>query len=451
MIGGLLKSASRLALVAAAGVLVGGVSAQAADLSGDCCADLEERVAELEATTARKGNRKVSLTVSGWVNEAIMFWNDGREQNTYVATNQINRTRFRFVGEAKINPEWSAGYLLEIGIQSGSRSDNVNRTQDDTINNAAGLDVRHSAWWIDNKTYGRVWVGMTSNATAGLNGINLSQVADHDTIGINNLFGGFQLRTKTNSGGEIGTVGAAGIAQTGLFASAVTMGNLRGPLFSNGSTGFGEKFNLVKYVSPTIMGFIFSASWGEDDMWDVALRYAGEFSGFKIAAGVGVMQWTDGNITPFNPQTGAAAGALGAATAGPRGDFGCASAQLQGVGVTAGAAIQTGGVTPNRDVNCTTFQAGASVMHVPTGLYFAGSYGRVSDKAMGDTFNNQLENGVDSTNWAYYLQAGIEQSWFRFGKTGLVDSGFFAADWSGADPATANCTATCHKYFPLKP
>ena len=47
--------------------------ASAADLGGDCCADLEERVAELEATTARKGNRKVTLTISGWVNEAV-FW-----------------------------------------------------------------------------------------------------------------------------------------------------------------------------------------------------------------------------------------------------------------------------------------------------------------------------------------------------------------------------------------
>lgn len=32
-------------------------SAQAADFGGDCCADLEERIAELEATAARKGNR----------------------------------------------------------------------------------------------------------------------------------------------------------------------------------------------------------------------------------------------------------------------------------------------------------------------------------------------------------------------------------------------------------
>ena len=68
MIGGLFKPAGVVSL-AAAGMLMGGVSAQAADLGGNCCADLEERVAELEATTARKGNRKVSLEVSGHVHE----------------------------------------------------------------------------------------------------------------------------------------------------------------------------------------------------------------------------------------------------------------------------------------------------------------------------------------------------------------------------------------------
>ncbi len=45
----------------------------AADFDGDCCADLEERVAELEATTVRKGNRKVSPTVSGHVRTAVLF------------------------------------------------------------------------------------------------------------------------------------------------------------------------------------------------------------------------------------------------------------------------------------------------------------------------------------------------------------------------------------------
>jgi len=48
MIGGLLsKSVSRVALFAAAGLFMGGVampSAKAADLGGDCCADLDEQL-----------------------------------------------------------------------------------------------------------------------------------------------------------------------------------------------------------------------------------------------------------------------------------------------------------------------------------------------------------------------------------------------------------------------
>ena len=140
-------------LLSAAAILIGGWSmpAAAADLGGDCCADLEERIAELEATTARKGNRKVSLTVSGWVNEAVFFWDDGNERNVYVGTNFVEQSRVRFLGEAKINADWSAGYILEIGVagypsnqwnQAGPGSASANPSNG---NNATS--VRKSAWY----------------------------------------------------------------------------------------------------------------------------------------------------------------------------------------------------------------------------------------------------------------------------------------------------------------
>jgi len=44
--------------------------------------------------------------------------------------------------------------------------------------------------------------------------------------------------------------------------------------------------NGVRYDSPTIAGFTLSAAWGEDDPWDAALRYAGEFGGLRVAAGL---------------------------------------------------------------------------------------------------------------------------------------------------------------------
>src|SRR3974390_3238712 len=108
MIGGLCKSAGRTALIAAAGFFVGGVampSAKAADLGGDCCADLEERVAELEATTARKGNRKMSLTISGQVHRPGGGGDDGESSKAYYGLdNRNSSTRLDFAGEAKVTP-----------------------------------------------------------------------------------------------------------------------------------------------------------------------------------------------------------------------------------------------------------------------------------------------------------------------------------------------------------
>jgi hypothetical protein len=50
----MLKQIHRTCALASLSVLLATTGAQAAGLGGDCCADLEERIAELEATTARK-------------------------------------------------------------------------------------------------------------------------------------------------------------------------------------------------------------------------------------------------------------------------------------------------------------------------------------------------------------------------------------------------------------
>ena len=155
---------SRFLLGVAAGLFSGGVAtANAAYLSGSCCADLEERIAELEATTARKGARSVSFTISGWVDEAIFFWNDGVEQNVYVGTNSLEQSRFKFVGEAKIVDGWSAGYNLEIGVSSDPSG---NFTQNSP--SAGGISVRtvrKSNWFLKNKELGKLTVGLEGEAT----------------------------------------------------------------------------------------------------------------------------------------------------------------------------------------------------------------------------------------------------------------------------------------------
>src|SRR5262245_10255362 len=126
MIGGIMKTTSRLALVAAAGMLLGAAvtPVKAADLGGGCCGDLEGRVAELEATTARKGNRVVSLQVYGQINKALLIFDDGKDSDAFVVDNDTSGSRIGFTGKATIKPGWTAGFLMELDIQD-SASDKV--------------------------------------------------------------------------------------------------------------------------------------------------------------------------------------------------------------------------------------------------------------------------------------------------------------------------------------
>jgi hypothetical protein len=111
---------------------------KAADLGGDCCSDLEERVAELEATTVRKGNKKVSVTLYGQINRAVLWWDDHVESNTYSVDNNYESSRFGLKGSAKIGGDWSAGYRLEIE-PTVANSARLNQFNDDNAQDAQEL------------------------------------------------------------------------------------------------------------------------------------------------------------------------------------------------------------------------------------------------------------------------------------------------------------------------
>ena len=164
---------SYIALLAAASAFTLSSAAYAADFGYDCCSDLEERVAELEATTARKGNRKVSLTISGHVNQAVMFFDvDGQpnESNAYVGTNSQDASLVTFEGSADINADWSAGFLMEFEISSNSLS---SASQNSTGSND-GVGISYEALYISSKTYGTIWLGTYDDAIDGITEISLA-------------------------------------------------------------------------------------------------------------------------------------------------------------------------------------------------------------------------------------------------------------------------------------
>ena len=379
-------------LLSAAAILIGGWSmpAAAADLGGDCCADLEERIAELEATTARKGNRKVSLTVSGWVNEAVFFWDDGNERNVYVGTNFVEQSRVRFLGEAKINADWSAGYILEIGVagypsnqwnQAGPGSASANPSNG---NNATS--VRKSAWYLKNKDWGQISVGQNGTAT-----YHLLDDADptltrnvNDAEGAAIYLAAFQLR----SGGAPVVVGGNTLRWTDI---------LRG--FNNSTPGDSGRRNIVRYDTPTISGFTGTAAWGEDDLWDVALTYKNDIGDFSVLARVGYGHSTD-------PGT-----------------------QLTGFVVGGTPCISSSSIASSLpNFECAWGGAGATIIHKPTGLFLYGGWGKqhidTDGTAAATLFN------PDSTTW--FLQPGIEYKWLSLGKTNIF--GEYRRDDAGSNP-----------------
>src|SRR5262245_8636164 len=132
MNGALMRASSRFAVAAALGLFAGLGTSQAADLGGNCCADLEERIAELEATTVRKGNRKMSLTISGQVDRVVVWYDDGRFSRTYYGLDNTNSSsRYIMAGSAKVTPKLSMGFEIMIEIEAGGTSSKVNQLDED--------------------------------------------------------------------------------------------------------------------------------------------------------------------------------------------------------------------------------------------------------------------------------------------------------------------------------
>ena len=328
--GGWLTMTAASVLLLGAGV---GGKAYAADLGGGCCGDLEERVAELEATTARKGNRVVSLEISGQVNKALLFWDDGVDSDTFIVDPDSDGTRVRFTGKAKLKPGWEAGYTLEFNFRD-AQSQVVSQDVDDGGDN---FTIRRNFWYIESERLGRLTLGQENQATDGINEIDV--VPTYSTVSKTHYAGAFKIRT---AGG--------GVAPT---AELFTWGDVLGAI------GGGQE-DIVRYDTPSIYGFIASASWGDNDIWDVALHFQKQWNSVKVVAGIGYLKDDRTNTGLF-------------------------------------------------DVTNTDSQISGSIsaIHTPTGLF--ATFAAAS--------RDQRSSDEDATN--LYFKAGISRRWLPYGDTTL--------------------------------
>ena len=290
MFGGLTKTSSRIAIAAALGMTLGGFAmsaspAKAADLGGDCCADLEERVAELEATTVRKGNKKVSVTLSGWVVKLGSWWDDGHENNFYVGDKDTTlSSHFQISGSAQISPGWSAGYT--IAVETAGTSASVGFCENQFNDNCAAfgdINTLLSYMWIKSDAYGTVNWGQLSQAT---DNVALLPDLSGTVIEANAvLFDGAGMFVRPK-----------GAKNSNDLSTGFGWGGVVNCLSGGGGVGAdcaGYPYNGFRYDTPTWAGFSVSTGYYEDDVWDVAVKYAADWNSVKFSAAAGFTQLTD--------------------------------------------------------------------------------------------------------------------------------------------------------------
>ena len=200
--------------------------------------------------------RPIELTVSGQVNRAVLYADNGDDNDVFFVDNDNSSTRVRWRATGDIDCVNTVGALIETQFESNSTAA-ISFEQ----NSAAGpnnFTERHMTVWWENDNLGRIWLGQGDMASNGISEIDLSGTSVVAYSGVADLASGLEF-----SGTSTQDVGDA---------------------FSN-FDGLSRQ-DRIRYDTPTFAGFRLSASVEDDEGWDVALRYAGEFGFGEIAAGV---------------------------------------------------------------------------------------------------------------------------------------------------------------------
>ena len=232
----------------------------------DGAADLDRRIAELEAVSLRAGDRKLTMHIYGQVNQAVMFWDDGFKSGMRVIDNETSSSRFGITGQTTSRSSPTVGYRIEFEVDPFSR----NAGTASTTGADSHLHLRHAFVYVDSAQAGRFSLGHQSPATDDITIINLGSQMNDAAVHYN-----------TNSAIPL-AIGGGLVTDLKWGDIAHNVDSLRG--------------NFIRYDTPMLAGFILSGAWGENDIWDVALRYQALAGGFRFASGVGFMDDRERNF-----------------------------------------------------------------------------------------------------------------------------------------------------------
>jgi hypothetical protein len=233
------------------------------------------------AAAVTSGGNRISLSLSGQVDRALLYGNDGHNSNLRQVDNNNSSTRFRIVGEARPIVDTVAGFNLEMEVRPNS---SVNQTLTQNLPQPASTvtpTIRQAEVYGGNPEYGEVRLGFGSTATYLSTEVDISgtAVATYQIVG--DYDGGFAFRQKGAAIVPGGTRGALVLSPANSYGPAV------GSVFSS-FDGLSRDVR-IRYDTPLWEGFQFATSLLDGGAFDLAGRFAREYDDFRIASAVGLV------------------------------------------------------------------------------------------------------------------------------------------------------------------
>jgi predicted porin len=209
------------------------------------------------------GRSDVQVTVSGHVNRMLFYADDGDQAQLFNADNKSSSSRLNVTGKGKISDDLTAGAIVEVELRSNDSS-RVTMAQESENSPGVSLTERRLEAYLQSETFGTLFLGQGPQAADGVTENDLS---------------GTSVISTSSMGQDQGTSILFRRSGTNL-SSGFTVGNL----FNNFDV---SRRDRIRYDTPDIAGFIGSISYSDFDIYDYALRYGGEFDGWKAVAAIG--------------------------------------------------------------------------------------------------------------------------------------------------------------------
>jgi predicted porin len=202
----------------------------------------------------------LDFKISGQVNRAVLWGDNGNDDDVKFVDNDNSSTRFRFTGSNEFDENWKVGFKWENEMQSNASNDTDIDIGENGDTGDVDFNERHMDVYIEHSKFGKLSLGQGDTASNSTSEVDLSgtDVVNYSSIG--DMNGGFNFRDDDDN--VITSIGSA---------------------FSN-FDGFSRR-DRARYDTPKFGPVFFSASYMNGQSYDFAGRFAYQWEGFgKLAA-----------------------------------------------------------------------------------------------------------------------------------------------------------------------